>query len=146
MRFPTTDDIISIFPPSSAIPSASGESNSLRWALRHSASILRGGFSLEPTIPRISIAFVAIVAITMMGIAIAPFPAPSDTARWARSVMDSKGRRITAEGTVNATTSRPYDAFISTSHGMHSLPFPTAFAMNAFMNASPIRIGFAQFV
>ena len=60
--------------------------------------------------------------------------------------MDSKGRRITAEGTVDATTSRPYDAFISTSHGMHSLPFPTAFAMNAFMNASPIRIGFAQFV
>lgn len=59
--------------------------------------------------------------------------------------MDSTGRLIVAEGTVDATTSRPHDAFISESHRMRTLPFPIASTMNAFMNVQSIRIGFAQF-
>ena len=52
----------------------------------------------------------AFVAITTMDTTVAPFPASSYTVRGARSVMDSTGRQIAAEG-VDATTSRPRDAF-----------------------------------
>lgn len=145
MCFPTIDDIISIFPPGSAIFSESDESNPFRWALRYPAAIFLVDCNLEPVTPLAPNAFASFVPVTAMSAAIASSPATSDTVRGTGSRMDSTGRRITAEGTVDATASRPCDAFISVSHGMHSLPFSIASAMNASMNATSLRIGFAQF-
>ena len=138
------DAILIIFPFSSAIFSASGESNPFRRALCHHAAIFRVGFNLESAIPLVPNAFAAFVPITTISAAIAPSPTPSDTVRRTESRMDSTGKRITAEGMVDATASRPCDAFISVSHGIHSLPLLIAFAMNVSMNATPLRIGFAQ--
>lgn len=99
--FQMIDAILIIFPPCSAIPSASGESNPFRLTLRYSAAIFRDGFNLESAIPLVPNAFAAFVSITTMSAAIAPSPATSDTTRWAGSVMDSTGRRIAAEMTVD---------------------------------------------
>ena len=65
------DAILIIFPSSSAIPSASGESGPFRWALRYHSAIIRVGFNLGATIPWIAIPFVAfvnLVARTTIGI------------------------------------------------------------------------------
>lgn len=48
--FPMIDAILIIFPSSSAIFSASGESNPFRRALWHPAAIFLVGFNLEPAI------------------------------------------------------------------------------------------------
>ena len=62
-----------IFPSGSAIPSASGESNPFRWALRYYAAIIRADLNLWSAIPRMAIAFVAFVdLITITTIGIAP--------------------------------------------------------------------------
>ena len=67
------DAILIIFPPSSAIPSASGESNPSRRALRYYAAIIRADLNLWSAIPRMAIAFVAFVdLITITTIGIAP--------------------------------------------------------------------------
>lgn len=65
---PTTDTILLIFPPRSAILSASGESSPSRWTLRYPAAIFRVGFNLEPAIHWTQIVFVAFVPITTIGI------------------------------------------------------------------------------
>lgn len=78
MGFPTTDGIIPIFPPSSAISAASGESNPFRWTLRYPAAIIRVDLNLWSAIPRIAITFVSfvdLVALTTIGIVPSPrFP------------------------------------------------------------------------
>lgn len=65
------DAILIIFPPHSAIFSASDESNPFRWSLRYPAAIFLVGFNLGATIPWIAITFVAfvnLVALTTIGI------------------------------------------------------------------------------
>lgn len=139
---PTTGGIISIFPFSSAITSASGESNPFRWTLRYPAAIFRVGFNLEPAIHWTPTAF---VAITTMDTAVAPSPAPFDTARGAGSKMDSTGNQITDRN--GDVTIPALSMYYSYRQVMECAPllFPTASVMNAFMNVPLIRIGFAQF-
>lgn len=101
MWFSTTDSIIPIFQSGSAILSASSESNPFRWTLRYSAAIFLVDCNLEPAIPLIPNVFASFVPITTISTAIAPSHAPPDTTRGAGSMMDSAGRRIATERTVN---------------------------------------------
>lgn len=70
------DAILIIFPSSSAIFSASDESNPFRWALRYPAAIFLVDCNLEPAIPLAPNAFAAFVPITMISTAVAPVSRP----------------------------------------------------------------------